>query len=148
MTDQSLTQRRRSGYRQLIGYRTSAWREGYGEIELVLGPQHLNSLGIVHGGVYASLLDVALGSAVSFCPVPGNARYSTTMSLTTAFLKGATLGTLTATGRLEGINGRIATASGEVRDASGTLLATGQGSFLHFPGSEQPEGVPKRARPG
>ncbi len=29
MQDQSDTQRRRSGYRQLIGYRTKAWREGY-----------------------------------------------------------------------------------------------------------------------
>ena len=66
MTDQSDTQRKRSGYRMLIGYRTKVWREGYGEVELTLGPQHLNSLGVVHGGVFASLLDVALGHAVSF----------------------------------------------------------------------------------
>jgi uncharacterized protein (TIGR00369 family) len=148
MTDQSLTQRKQSGYRQLIGYRTVAWREGYGEIELVLGPQHLNSIGIVHGGVYAALLDVALGSAVSFCAVAGNARYSTTLSLSTVFLKGASEGTVTATGRLEGIEGRVGTASGEVRDGKGTLLAAGQGSFLYFPGSERPEGVPKRGRQG
>ena len=36
------------------------------------------------------------------------------------------------------------TASGEVRDETGTLLAVAQGSFLYFPGSEQPAGVPKR----
>lgn len=145
MQDQSDTQRPRSGYRTLLGYRTKAWREGYGEVELEIAPKHMNSIGFVHGGVHASLLDVALGHAVSFCPVPGRTRYSTTVSLTTTFLRTATSGVLTATGRVEGLTGRLVTASGEVRDAAGTLLATAQGSFLYFPGSEQPDGVPKRA---
>ena len=146
MQDQSETQRKRSGFRMLLGYRTKVWREGYGEVELSLGPQHLNSLGVVHGGVFASLLDVALGHAVSFSPVPGNTRYSTTVSLSTTFLKSATSGTLTASGRLEGLIGRMVTATGEVRDEGGALLAVAQGSFLYFPGSEQPAGVPKRKR--
>ena len=146
MQDQSDTQRKRSGFRMLIGYRTKVWREGYGEVELPLGPQHLNSLGVVHGGIFAALLDVALGHAVSFSPVPGNTRYSTTVSLSTTFLKSATSGTLTASGRLEGLIGRMVTATGEVRDEGGALLAVAQGSFLYFPGSEQPGGVPKRKR--
>ena len=57
MQDKSELQRPRSGYRDLIGYRTKAWSEGYGEVELLIGPQHLNSVGIVHGGVYATLLE-------------------------------------------------------------------------------------------
>lgn len=146
MQDQSDTRRKRSGFRMLIGYRTKVWREGYGEVELVLMPQHLNSLGVVHGGIFAALLDVALGHAVSFSPVPGNTRYSTTVSLTTSFLKSVSGGTLTASGRLEGLSGRLVTASGEVRDEAGVLLAVAQGSFLYFPGSEQPAGVPKRKR--
>ena len=146
MQDQSDTQRKRSGFRMLLGYRTKVWREGYGEVELPLGAQHLNSLGVVHGGVFASLLDVALGHAVSFSPVPGNTRYSTTVSLSTNFLKAATGGTLTASGRLEGLTGRMVTATGEVRDEAGALLSVAQGSFLYFPGSEQPAGVPKRKR--
>lgn len=144
MRDQSDTQRKRSGYRELIGYRTKAWREGYGEVELVIGPQHLNSVGIVHGGVYMSMLDVALGHAVAFCTVSGNFRFSTTVSLTTSFLKGARSGVLTAAGRIDGIQGRLATGTGEVRDETGELCAVGQASFLYFPGSERPEGVPRR----
>ena len=135
---------RRSGYRTLIGYTTKVWAANYGEVELILGPQHLNSIGIVHGGVYATLLDAALGHAVSYCAVPGNARYSSTLSLTTIFLKSVKSGVLTAIGRVEGIEGRVATCTGEVRDDTGALLATGQGSFLYFPGSERPEGVPRR----
>jgi uncharacterized protein (TIGR00369 family) len=143
MQDQSDTQRRRSGYRQLIGYRTKVWREGHGEVELAIGPQHLNSIGIVHGGIYAALLDVALGHAAAFCTVPGNFRFSTTVSLTTNFLKGAKGGVLTAIGRIDGVEGRIATGSGEVRDEDGELCAVAQASFLYFPGSERPEGVPR-----
>lgn len=144
MQDQSDTQRRRSGYRELIGYRTAAWRRGYGEVHLTVGPQHLNSIGIVHGGVYVSLLDVALGHAVAFCTEPGNFRFSTTVSLTTNFIKGAKGGVLTASGRIHGVEGRLATGSGEVRDAAGELCAVAQASFLYFPGSERPEGVPRR----
>ena len=109
-----------------------------------IGPQHLNSIGIVHGGIYAALLDVALGHAVAFCTVPGNFRFSTTVSLTTNFLKGAKGGVLTAIGRIDGVEGRIATGSGEVRDEAGELCAVAQASFLYFPGSERPEGVPRR----
>jgi uncharacterized protein (TIGR00369 family) len=144
MEDKSDIQRKRSGYRQLIGYRTTAWREGYGELQLIIGPQHLNSVGSVHGGVYMSMLDVALGHAVAYCTVPGNFRFSSTVSLTTSFLKGARSGVLTATGRIDGLQGRLATGTGEVRDEAGDLCAVAQGSFLYLPGSERPEGVPPR----
>jgi uncharacterized protein (TIGR00369 family) len=144
MKDESDTQRKRSGFRDHIGYRTKAWRDGYGEVELIIGPKHMNSVGIVHGGVYMSMLDVALGHAVSYCTVPGNFRFSTTVSLTTSFLKGAKSGVLTAVGRIDGIQGRLATGTGEVRDEAGDLCAVAQASFLYFPGSERHEGVPKR----
>lgn len=136
--------KRRSGFRTLLGYRTRVWSENYGEVELVLGPQHMNSIGIVHGGVYATLLDAAIGHAVSYCSVPGNARFSTTVSLTTTFLKGVKSGTLVASGRVESVEGRLATCTANVRDETGALLATAQGSFLYFPGSERPEGLPRK----
>ncbi len=143
----SAGERRRSGFRTLLGYTTRVWAENYGEVELVIGPQHMNSIGIVHGGVYATLLDAAFGHAVSYCAVPGNARYSTTVSLTTTFLKGAKEGVLRACAKVDGVDGRLATCSGEIRDETGALLAVAQGSFLYFPGSENPEGQPRR-KPG
>jgi len=147
MTDRSANanERRRSGYRTLIGYKTRTWAENFGEVELQIGPQHLNTLDIVHGGIYATLLDAAFGHAVSFCTVPGNVRRSTTVSLTTTYLKGARGGCLVASAKVDGIEGRLATCSGEVRDEAGNLLALGQGSFLYFPGSEHPEGLPRKS---
>lgn len=144
MEDKSDKQRKRSGYRQLIGYRTTAWREGFGELQLIIGPQHLNSVGNVRGGIFMSMLDVALGHAVAYCTVPGNFRFSSTVSLSTSFLKGARTGVLTATGRIDGLQGRLVTGTGEVRDEAGELCAVAQGSFLYLPGSERPEGVPPR----
>ena len=126
-----------------MAYRTKVWREGYGEVELPLGAQHLNSLGVVHGGVFASLLDVALGHAVSFSPVPGNTRYSTTCLFPP--LSKAPQADIDGVGPAGGVTGRMVTATGEVRDEAGALLAVAQGSFLYFPGSEQPAGVPKRS---
>ena len=113
-------------------------------MELAIGQQHLNSVGIVHGGIYCALLDVAMGHAVGFCTVPGNFRFSATVALSTNFLKAANSGVLVAVGRIDGMEGRLASASGEVRDASGALCAAGQASFLYRPGCERPEGVSRR----
>lgn len=131
-------------FRGLVGYTTKVWTENYGEIELLIGERHANSLGIVHGGVFATLLDAAMGHAVAWCRVPGNVRSAVTISLTTTFLAQAKAGTLTARGRVVGVAGRIATVSGEVVDASGAVCASGQGSFMYMPGSEHPDGIPRR----
>src|SRR5262249_39213658 len=87
-------QRERSGVRELIGYRTRAWRAGYSEVELDLDAKHMNSIAVVHGGIYGMLLDVAMGHAVSYCAIKGNTRYCTTVALSTNFLHGARGGTL------------------------------------------------------
>ncbi len=131
----------------MVGYRLRTWSEGYGEMELVIGPEHDNSHGMVHGGLYATLLDAAMGHAVSWCAVSGNVRRATTLSLTTNYLKGAKSGTLIATAKLESTIGRIATVTGEVRTSDGLLCATGLASFMYFAGSEHRDGVP-RTPPG
>jgi uncharacterized protein (TIGR00369 family) len=134
------------GFRRLVGYRLRTWSEGYGEMELVIGPEHDNSHGMVHGGLYATLLDSAMGHAVAWCAVPGNIRRATTLSLTTNFLHGAKSGTLISTAKLESTQGRIATVTGEVRTSDGLLCATGLASFMYFPGSEHRDGVPRTSR--
>jgi uncharacterized protein (TIGR00369 family) len=131
------------GFRRLVGYRLKTWAEGYGEMELVIGPEHDNSHGMVHGGLYATLLDAAMGHAVAWCAVPGNIRRATTLSLTVNYLQGAKSGTLVATAKLEAVEGRVATVTGEVRTSDGLLCATGLASFMYFPGSEGVEGVPR-----
>jgi len=131
-------------FRKLVGYTTRAWSDNYGEVELAVDERHANSLGIVHGGVFVTLLDAAMGHAVGFCRVPGNVRSAVTVSLTTTFLAQAKDGRLIARGRVVGVSGRIATVSGEVVDEGGQICCTGQGSFMYLPGSEHPDGVPRK----
>lgn len=133
---------RRSGFRELIGYRTSEWRDGFAEVVLDLGPQHLNAKQTPHGGAIAALLDSALSQAVAWCSRAGHTRRTFTVSLTVTYLSVAKGRVLTTTARLEAVDGQLATSTGEVRDASGNLVAVAQGSFIYAPGSETVEGVP------
>ena len=101
-----------SGFRSLVGYHTTVWERDYAELELVLDQQHMNSLGILHGGVYMAMLDAVMGHAATWCAVEGNVRLCVTLSLTTSFLASATSGRIRAIGRMEGIHDRIGTVSG------------------------------------
>lgn len=132
-----------SGFRELVGYRVLEWRDGFAEIALDLGSQHKNRMGIIHGGVYMTILDAAMGHASTWCSVEGNTRKCVTISLTTKFLSSGQEGVLRARAFLMGNANRIATCRGEIRDNSGTLLVSAQASFRYFPGSERVEGVPR-----
>jgi uncharacterized protein (TIGR00369 family) len=134
------------GFRRTVGYETKVWAERYAEITLTIDGRHDNSHGIVHGGIYATLLDAAFGHAVAFCGTPGRTRLAVTINLQITYMAPARTGVLTAIGRVLGVEGRVASCSGEVYSDDGTLCARGQASFLYKPGSEQPDGVPDSAR--
>ena len=86
---------------------------------------HYNPLGIVHGGVMATLLDSALGCAVQ-STLPAGTSY-TTLELKVNYLRPVTTktGTIYAEGKIIYVGGRIATAEGRLTDAEGKLYAHG-----------------------
>ena len=141
-----IAQRPVHGFRRMLGYKTTVWREGHSEVVLTIDERHDNSHGIVHGGVYAAMLDAAFGGAVAFCGVPGRTRLAVTITLQTTFIAPARRGVLTAFGDVIGVEGRVAACVGEVHLDDGTLCATGQASFMYLHGSEQPNGVPQSMR--
>lgn len=133
-----------AGYGRLLGYRLTTWRQDYAEVELELGPQHLNGHGIPHGGLIASLLDTACGYCGVYCAIPGNVRHSVTLSLTTQFVGQARGGgRLLAIGRKTGGGRSIYFATGEVLDADGKLIAQAAATFRYRRGSEDPAGQPR-----
>lgn len=131
-----------SAFRRLLGYRLAEWREGYAMIELELDARHLNRSNVVHGGVYATLIDAAGGYAGCYCTVPGNVRRAFTLSLSTSFVGSTAAGRMRAIARTTGGGRHIFFARVEVVDGAGRLLATGEGVYRYRRGSERPEGTP------
>ena len=122
-----------------LGTELRRMERGEAVVTLELQPHHLNSRGVVHGGVLASLLDTALGAAV-ISSIPKE-WWCATISLSVQFLEGARRGRLEAEARVIRRGGRVAFAEGDVKDEGGRLVAAAQGSWhlwTHKP--EEPSG--------
>ena len=46
-------------YLEFLGFRLTTWKEGLARIEMPVRREHQNTVGYLHGGVIASLLDIA-----------------------------------------------------------------------------------------
>lgn len=86
---------------------------------------HLREGGIVHGGAMMSLLDMAMAGSVARTLAPGQRTAS--VSITTDFLRPASVGRLLARGRLVRRGQTMAFPEGELEDAEGRLVARATG---------------------
>ena len=84
---------------------------------------HYNPIGVVHGGLAATLLDSAMGCAVH-STLPAGAGY-TTLEIKVNFVRPITAdtGRVRAEAKLIHLGGRTATAEGRVIDEAGKLYA-------------------------
>lgn len=94
---------------------------------------HYNPIGMVHGGLVATLLDSALGCA-THTTLPAGTGY-TSIEIKVNFLRPVTSqsGPLTCTGTVTKAGRRVAFAEGEVLDNQNRAVATATGSLLIFP---------------
>jgi uncharacterized protein (TIGR00369 family) len=118
-------------FHKLIGARLVEKSPGRARYELTVGEDHLNRRGVAHGGVTASLLDMALGSAVVAGIAPE--EWCGTMQISIQFREPIFPGTVTAEGRMERRGRTAAYAAGEIRDASGRILAVAHGTWTIWP---------------
>lgn len=92
-------------------------------------PEHGNVIGAAHGGVLATLLDVAMASAaVSHIDFTMTA---VTLSMSSSFLNPGR-GRLVAEGELLAAEDGVARCRAEITDAQGALVARAQGSFRYL----------------
>lgn len=96
------------------------------------GPGHLNPMGGVHGGWYATLLDSALGCAVHTMMPAGRAY--TTAELSVNLVRAIPPGVqrVRAEGRLLHCGRQLATADGRLAGPDGTLYAHATTTCLVF----------------
>jgi uncharacterized protein (TIGR00369 family) len=94
--------------------------------------KHLNPMGTVHGGWYATLLDSAVGCAVHTTMPPGRAY--TTAELSVNLVRGAVPGRepLRAIGQVIHSGRQLATAEGRIVDAAGKVYAHATTTCLVF----------------
>ena len=120
-----------AGFNEQNGIMVTKWEDGYGAVRVELTVNHVNPMQLVHGGLYSSMLDVALAMTGSYRPAPDPLIPGLTLSLTTQFLASASLDDqyLVAEARRTGGGRSVFFADGAVRASTGRIIATASGVF-------------------
>ena len=85
----------------------------------------------VHGGVYSSLVDTAVGGALSTLhEVSEGGVGQTTLDLNVSFIAGARAGDIVAEGRILKRGRAIAFGEARISDGTGQLLAVGRATYM------------------
>jgi uncharacterized protein (TIGR00369 family) len=116
----------------LMNFTIAELSEGRAVFTVEPAEYHYNPIGVVHGGLAATLLDSAMGCAVHSM-LPAGAGY-TTLEIKVNFIRAMTAetGTVRCEAQAIHIGGRTATAEGRVVDASGKLYAHGTTTCMIF----------------
>ena len=116
-----------SNFTDHVGIDVISLEHGEARISLDLRQQHLNSGGMVHGGVLATLADTAAGAA-AFSLVPME-KMAVTTDFQMSCLKSSGLAVIEAGARVIHAGRRFMRAEVEIT-AAGVLLATAGVSFM------------------
>ncbi|WP_415787261.1 PaaI family thioesterase [Deinococcus saxicola] len=112
-----------------------------GQVTFRLRPEefHYNPIGSVHGGVYATLLDSALGCAIHTM-LPAGVGY-TTLDLAVKYLRPLRLGMgeVRAAASVISVSRQVATASAQIIDDAGKVYATATTTCLVMRPSRTPQ---------
>ncbi len=116
----------------LLGMSIAGVEPGQVTFGLDVGEHLYNPIGSVHGGVFCTLLDSAMGCAVHSSLDRGQAY--TTLELKVNIVKALTLNTpsVVATGQVISGGRRVVTASGQITGPDGTLYAHATTTCLVF----------------
>ena len=107
----------------LLDFRIAEISEGHAVFLVTPAEFHYNPIGVVHGGVAATLLDSAMGCAVH-STLPAGASY-TTLEIKVNYVRAMTAetGEVRCEAKVIHVGGRTAMAEGRIVDAAGKLYA-------------------------
>ena len=104
-------------------------------LELTIGPEHMNLANTLHGGVIASLIDIACALAARMAPgqdaspaTPGT-RGVATLSMSLNFVRAVRAGRVKVVGRRVSGGRRVVFAAADVFDEESCLVANGSGCY-------------------
>ena len=139
---------RLGGFHHEVGFTIDPARSGRGfcTVSGLVVPRHLNINRVVHGGVYATILDTAMGAAVVTTLADGETTATT--SLYVEFLRSAREGDeLIARGNLLRRGRHLAFVEGHLTDADGRPLSQAHGTWYIWSPEERASSAPSSLRP-
>lgn len=113
---------------RLLGFEGGRSGGGVGSVSMLVGPQHLQNAGNVHGGLIAAMADTAFFRAVRSLLGPGEG--TATVEMKVNFLAPAQSGRLTATAAVLSNDGRLMIVKAAVASEDGTVVAQALGTYL------------------
>ncbi len=121
---------------ETLGIRRTSMAGGRCTFALTISAPHMNPHGVVHGGVVYTLVDYAMGGAVTSALDSG--ERCSTLEVKINYLAAATGGELVAEANILNRTRRIAVLEGRVRDETGRLLAIATGTYyIHTPAATE-----------
>ena len=123
----------RCPYFKLLSMKIRDVGRGFSILEIDLAEKHLQPFGLVHGGVFASIIDAAAFWAV-FYDIDDQDAGATTVDLKLNYLAPAATGKLIAKGRQIKLGKTLGYAEAEVTDTDGKILAHGTSTLFILAG--------------
>jgi uncharacterized protein (TIGR00369 family) len=123
----------RCPYFQLLSMRLLSVEVGGALLEIDLERKHLQPFGIVHGGVFASIVDAAAFWSIYYVLEDSRAGL-TTVDLKLNYLAPAVRGKMSAAGSSIKLGRTMGYAQASVRGVDGQLLAHGTSTLMVLPG--------------
>jgi uncharacterized protein (TIGR00369 family) len=123
-------ERELGGFAGRLGARVTEVEEGRARLEFDATDEHLNPAGTVHGGVLATLVDTAMGTAVRSATDDGDVP--ATSQLTVTYLRPGKPGRLTITARVRTRGEHLTVCEAEVEQEKRSLVhAVATFALLH-----------------
>jgi acyl-CoA thioesterase len=116
----------------LLGMSAVSVEPGRVKVAYTVGPDHLRTRGIAHGGIIATLMDTTLGLAASTRAPEG--LDVVTAQINVNFIRPAWQGErLEAFGEVQHSGRKTAVVTGKICTESGSLVATGSATLMYVP---------------
>jgi uncharacterized protein (TIGR00369 family) len=122
----------RSPYFSLMSMELKDFAKGSSLVEIELQEKHLQPFGVVHGGVFSTIIDAAAFWAVY--PEVDEDAGMTSVDLKLNYLAPATAGKLVAAGRCIKLGKTLGLGEATVTDQDGRVLAHGTSTLIVLPG--------------
>ena len=116
-------------FQHYVGIEVLQLGGGESLLQLKLDDHHFNLYGIPHGGVHATLLDIAMGPAASFPDKSGRELDSVTLNLSVDYISPPKSKILIAKGKVTKKGKSIAYCTADVFDEDQSLIASGRSIF-------------------